>query len=285
MGNGGNSVKTLYNGIGFVEFIIDISRPYEFGTGVAPLKHTTNQTPKGLQMPSTQTFAGLVAAGALALAVSSANAALIVDDGSGGYIPDSGQTNDVLGDSTATGSAGFGANLYYDGATRVRFTFEGFEAGFDNDFSVGGSTIFSNRGGNQSSIGASVDFVFGAGASDGTSDGLLSFSFTSGGGGSVVNGSNPELDSSTGVNFFVATDTEMLEEGLFLAFDDIAAATDDEDHDDMVIRVEELAFEDESLEQVNDPGIEQIRVPVPGTLALAGAGLLGLRRALRQRQT
>lgn len=236
-------------------------------------------------MPSTQTFAGLVAAGALALAAGSANAALIVADGSGGHVPDSGQTNDVFGQSTASAPAGFGANLYYDGATRVRFTFEGFEAGFDNDFKVGGNTVFSNKGSNASTIGDSFDLTLGSGASDGTRDGLLPFSFLSGGGyGSAVNGSNPEFDSSAGVNFFVATDTEMLGEGIFLGFDDIAAARDDEDHDDMGIRVEELAFEDESLERVDDIGVEQIEVPVPGTLALAGAGLLGLRRALRQRK-
>jgi hypothetical protein len=236
-------------------------------------------------MPSTHTFAGLVAASILTVAATNANAALIVNDGSGGYIPDSGQTNNVFGNSSGVGSAGYGANLYYDGATRVRFTFEGFEAGFDNDFSVGGRTIFSNRGGNASSIGDSMEFIFGTGASDGTADGLLSFSFTSGGGqGTVVNGRNPEFDSR-GVNFFVATDTEMLGSGLFLAFDDIAAATDDEDHDDMGIRVEELALEDDDLAPVGDVGVEQTEVPAPGTLALLGGGLLVLRRSLRQRRT
>ena len=53
----------------------------------------------------------LALASGLALSVS-ANAALIVQDGSGGSIPDTALTNDVLGESSANEPAGFGANLF-----------------------------------------------------------------------------------------------------------------------------------------------------------------------------
>lgn len=211
-------------------------------------------------MLSTRTLASMIAAGIL-VAAQGAHAGLMVDDGSGGSIPDAQRINDVFGDSSGSASAGFGANLYYSGRTKVRFTYLGAEAGFENEFSVLGRTIFSNLGSDASSAGDFVEYSF-------SGSGALPFSFLSGGDrGTVANGSNRDdsvLGSAGGVNFFVATDTTEYGSGLFLGFDDTVDPADDDDHDDLAIRV------------------EQIQVPAPATLALFGAGLLGLGGALRR---
>ena len=195
---------------------------------------------------------------ALGLAVAGGtNAGLISEGGVGGTIPDAPVTNDVLGPSSADAPYGFGANLKAVGPTKIRFTFMGFEAGFDNDFYVNGDLIFSTRGSNASSVGDFFEYT--------ASDGFLDFFFKSGGGfGDAVNGSNPDDSTGSGntaVNFFAATSTTAFGDGLYLAFDDNGADNDD-NHDDMIIRVQ---------------------VPEPGTLALLGLGLVGL-AAGRRRQ-
>ena len=220
----------------------------------------------------------------LAVAVP-ASAGLVVQDGDGGMIPREPlqEQNDVVGEVTTTSPNGFGANISYDAKTHVKFTFLGFEAGFDNDFNVNGNTVFSNKGGDASAVGDMATFVFGSGTriEDGVPDGPLPFSFVSGGSGfgTVDNGSNPsdnDPSNPTGVNFFVAPfddlssskQNDFAEYGLgsgdfIAAFDDNGGGNDD-NHDDMVVGVQ--------------------AVPVPATFGLLGVGLLGLGVAMRRRE-
>jgi hypothetical protein len=174
--------------------------------------------------------------------VTTASAGLIVQGGSGGTIPNGPESNDILNSASGAAPAGFGANLKVDGPTTLQFNFVGFEAGWDNEFLIDGATAFDNddHPGTYKSFGLAGPSVSYSAASAG----WVPFSFNTGQAGSVSNGSNfddnpTNSNSSEEPNFFVAKQTAAFGEGLFLALDD-TGGSDDDNHDDMVIRVQEV---------------------------------------------
>jgi hypothetical protein len=182
-----------------------------------------------------------LAAGALAatMTAGAAQAATLgISGGISGSIPD-GATNEGLGPlllpGSLTGYYGSTINLL----TRSTVTFEllGAEAGNTNTFTYiptaqsltdpGGGSFFNPAG-----IGAPISVAS-------VLAGLLQFSFTTSvGPTTVLNGLNPD-NSTLGINFFASfADAPNSREGsvLYLFFDDDGANNDD-NHDDLVIRV------------------------------------------------
>ena len=219
-------------------------------------------------------LSGFAAVVMTALGISAANAALTLDttNATNGSIP-GGATNDLLSSAlfgnvgTTTGT--YGAQVFHDGTTQLRFDFLGFEAGFVNTFNTGGQSfdtesvdVGSNNVEIAASLAAPLDFFTTSGI-----NGLIDFSFlVNSGAASVANGANPnDFGGGAGVNFFVS---HFSATSLILWLDDAGAGPDD-NHDDMVIRISEV------------PNSE---VPEPTTLGLLGIGLLGLGLAGRRRR-
>jgi hypothetical protein len=159
----------------------------------------------------------------------------------------------------------FGANLWLVGSSaNIKVEYFGAEAGFKNQFVFAGNTLFTTPG-------VAGTGVWGTGPAApladtsiaGVSTGLLDFSFISPLG-NAVNGSNP-LNTPNNVNFFVSfTDNPTATSGksVDLWLDD-AGAGDDDDHDDMMIR---LSVDGGSL----------TTVPLPAAVWLFGSALLGM---------
>lgn len=203
----------------------------------------------------------LIAATALAavLTTGTAAATLSIDGGTAGITPSGGDLNDVLG-SGVTWDGYYGGNVTLDSAKTLRFTFVGFEAGYVNTFDIGGQTFVNQT----ASPGDYFDVEVGSG--------VIPFSFTvNSGADSVANGANnPDTDTDTVPNFFLSfndttdTDNATSESALWVFLDD-AGAGDDDNHDDLVVKISE--------------------VPEPGMLALLGAGLLGAGVVGRRRRS
>ncbi len=106
------------------------------------------------------------------------------------------------------------------------------------------------------------------------SSGLLPFSFSSSGGGTATNGSNPDGSvEPSPINFFVsitANPSATSGQSLDLWLDDNGAGPDD-NHDDMMIR---LSIDQGSISTV----------PLPAALPLMISGLAGLGLIARRRK-
>lgn len=189
---------------------------------------------------------------------------MTLQGGTAGTIPDTGQNNEVLQDVCGCGWAGyFGSQVYLDTSSDIRVEFVGAEAGYQNTFTFGGGGFINTDYGSNvvpSDFTKLPSYVASAIA------GLLNFSFDTSGGGTlatVANGSNPD-NTSLGINFFASFGNTLNRTGnvLTLFFDDDGANNDD-NHDDLVIRL--------------------TAVPVPAAAlplitALAGLGFVGRRR-------
>lgn len=205
-------------------------------------------------------------AGALAMSLagtSGASAALVF-----GSIPD-GASNEALQPlfGTDTRNGWYGATLYLiGGPADILVEYLGSEAGFNNNFTfgafsqnTGGNTNFFNPAGITSMLLTNV------------ASGILNFSFTSPLG-TVTNG-DPNDNVPGAVNFFVSFENENASGGLvaYLFLDD-AGAGDDDNHDDMVIRLTVVG------------GSFEVPIPAAAWLMLAGIGGIGGLSMRKRRQ-
>jgi hypothetical protein len=156
----------------------------------------------------------------------------------------------------------YGAQVYLNGPAKLTFTLLGYEAGYTNkivsgaqSMTGGGGTKFDPKG-----LGSFLMTQSGAG--------LVDFGFwTSGGKLSVQNGKNPDNTLGKpfpGVNFFASfADRGNSRSGsvLWLFFDDDGASNDD-DHDDLVARVD----------------VAPVPVPAAGLLLVGALGGLAMVR-------
>jgi hypothetical protein len=202
-----------------------------------------------------------------ALGTSVQAAPITLDGGTAGTIPN-GATNEFIPALLPGPVIGgyYGAQILVDipVLTTITFEFFGAEAGFHNEFNLGGSELFDHPGGTiiSPSLGAPLatysTLIVGAG--------LLPFSFdVNSDAMSVVNGANPDdsAGAAGGPNFFASCNPFGTSSGsggrdcssVYLFLDDGGAGPDD-NHDDFLVRVTVTP------------------VPEPTTMALLGIGLL-----------
>ncbi|MEO9822571.1 MAG: hypothetical protein ABJQ34_21380 [Paracoccaceae bacterium] len=214
----------------------------------------------------------------LALGTAASAATFSLMDETAGIIPGAGAVNEVLINTFGAGGAAgyFGAEIYLDEASDIQVSAFGFEAGFVNEFQMGGQSITTSQ---LEAITGTTDEAYAANETapltgftlNNVASGLLDFSFlTSGfGGAQVDNGNNPD-NGGTNPNFFVSFGKDSLDQVVFLFFDDGGAENDD-NHDDLVIRL-----------SIGDSNTVPNPVPLPATgLLLLGA--LGGMRMMKRR--
>lgn len=198
-----------------------------------------------------------------ALATGANAATLSISGGSAGSIPGGVAVNDLLGPlglanplggffASAIAAAGFGAK------DKLLVEILGYEAGFKNTFadSVGSFT----------SAGGTVIGSFAAPLAKwtvgGIADGNLSFTFSTNGSISgspiaPVSNGDPNANNPGEMNFFAH---QMADGSILLFLDDGGASGDDDNHDDLVVR------------------LSAVPLPAGALLLLTGVGALALRR-------
>jgi len=209
------------------------------------------------------------------------HADLMISGGTAGFIPSDSETDTsnqliqpTLEAITGTNAdftplAGFfGAQI--EVGSRVKslvFTYYGAEAGYLNEFYVnksgGWTREFKHTGGTVTGDQGSVEYAIAdlKNTDPGGDNNWFKFAVPNNGQ-EASNGSNPDNGSNNVVNFFA----HQLGWGDVLLFLDDAGAGDDDNHDDMVVRIQAV-------------------VPEPGTMSLAVLGMACLAgRQLRRRR-
>ena len=212
---------------------------------------------------------GLVAAATVAVALAApAKASLItLSGGTAGTIPN-GASNELLnplfGVPSASGYYGSQINVSVPVTSNILFEFYGAEAGYHNEFNVSGlGELFDHPGG--TIIAPNLGSPLATFATTILGTGLLPFIFDINNDAlHLVNGFNPDDSggAALGPNFFASCaplgpGNPISCDSVYLFLDDGGAGPDD-NHDDFLVRV------------------TISNIPEPSSLALFGAGLLGI---------